>query len=113
MHEQNNRATLVIQELAAKFILHEANADPLITITGAHASPDFKNVTIFFTTIPEEKQENAHIFLKRNAGEFRSYLKKNGRFKMLPHINFEVDYGERHRQHIDDVIRDINEEDEK
>jgi ribosome-binding factor A len=113
MHEQNQRATLMLQELAAKFIQHEANTNPLITITSAHASPDFKNVTIFFTTIPEEKQADAHIFLKRNAGEFKNYIKKHGRFKMIPHINFEIDYGERHRQHIDEVVRDIEGEENR
>jgi len=107
--EQHQRATLALKELAATFIQHEANTDPLITITNAIAAPDFKHVTIFFTTIPEEKQGHAHIFLKRNAGEFREFVKKHGRFKMLPHIEFEVDYGERHRQHIDDVVRDIHE----
>jgi hypothetical protein len=29
--------------------------------------------------------------------------------KAIPHVDFEIDYGERHRQHIDDVIRDIEE----
>lgn len=113
MQEQHKRATLAIQELAATFIQHEANADPLITITGAHASLDFKHITIYFTTIPEDKQENALIFLRRNAGEFRNYIKKHGRFKMLPHVEFEVDYGERHRQHIDEVVRDIEEEENR
>lgn len=107
MVDHTSRLTSVLQELAATFILQEANTNPLITVTGAHVSADGKHVTLFFTTIPEEKQQDALIFLKRNAGEFRSYIKQKARLKMIPHIEFEVDYGERHRQHIDDVIRDI------
>ena len=38
---------------------------------------------------------------------FRSYVKKHARLKMIPHIEFAVDFGERHRQHIDDVVLDI------
>jgi ribosome-binding factor A len=107
MTDRNIRVTSVIQELAAKYIQLEANTDPLITITSAQASPDFKYVTIFFTTIPEGKEKDAHIFLKRNGSEFRNYIKKHGRFKTIPHIDFEVDFGERHRQHIDDMVRQI------
>jgi len=109
MSEHTARLTSVIQELAAKFIQQEANTDPLITITNVHASEDNKHVTIFFTTIPETKQQDALIFLKRTAGEFRSYLKNKARLKAIPHIEFEVDYGERHRQHIDDIVREIEE----
>jgi ribosome-binding factor A len=97
-------------ETAATFIQHEANTDPLITITSVNTSIDSKYVTIYFTTIPEAKQQDALIFLKRNGREFREYLKKHARLKAIPHIEFEVDYGERHRQHIDEVIRDIEEE---
>jgi ribosome-binding factor A len=107
MSDHTARLTSVIQELAARFIQAEANTDPLITITSVHASEDSKHVSIFFTTIPENKQQDALIFLKRNAGEFRTYLKNKARLKAIPHIAFEVDYGERHRQHIDEVIRDI------
>ncbi len=107
MSEHTSRLISVIQEAAATFIQHEANTDPLITITNVHVSDDSKHATIYFTTIPEQKQQDAHIFLKRNSGEFRTYLKNHARLKALPHIEFEVDYGERHRQHIDDVIRDI------
>jgi ribosome-binding factor A len=109
MSEHFSRLNSVIMETAATFIQHEANTDPLITITSVNTSIDNKYVTVYFTTLPEGKQEDALIFLKRNAGEFREYLKKHARLKAIPHIEFEVDYGERHRQHIDEVIRDIEE----
>lgn len=110
MSERHTKVVLLLQELAAKFVQHEANADPLITITSADASPDFKNLTIFFTTIPEEKEQDALVFLKRSGKELRGYLKKNMSMKTIPHIDFAIDYGERHRQHIDDIVRDIDSE---
>lgn len=107
MIDKHQKAVLVLQECAAKFIQLEANTDPLITVTSANASPDFKNVTIFFTTIPDGKEEAALIFLKRSGGLFREYLKKHSRLKVIPHVTFMVDYGERHRQHIDEIVREV------
>jgi ribosome-binding factor A len=107
---RHEKVVLLLQELAAKFIQQEANTDPLITVTSANASPDFKNVTIFFTTIPDTKQEDALIFLKRSGGEMRTYIKNHTHMKAIPHVDFAIDYGERHRQHIDDIVRDVEAE---
>ncbi len=74
MADHHSRLVSVLQELAARFVQQEANTDPLITITHADVSADQKRVTIFFTTIPENKQNDAHIFLKRNSKEFRNNL---------------------------------------
>jgi len=110
MSDRHIKVVLLIQELAAKFIQHEANTDPLITVTSANASPDFKNVTIFITTIPDGKQEDALVFLKRSGKEMRGYIKEHTNLKVIPHIDFAIDYGERHRQHIDEIVRDIDSE---
>lgn len=108
MIDKHHKAELIIAEAAAKFILTEANTDPLITITGVHASPDEKNVTLLFTTIPDSKEADALAFLKRSAGELRTHLKKHTRLKHIPHVEFMVDYGERQRQHIDEITRSLH-----
>lgn len=110
MSERTAKVEGIIKEAAATFVLHEANTDPMITVTRVDISPDLRRALIFFTTIPEEKQANAEIFLKRSAGEFRNFLKRNVALKRIPHIEFMLDAGERHRQHIDEVIRDIDAE---
>lgn len=112
MPERHSRVVLLLQELAATFIQQEANTDPLITVTSANASPDFKNVTIFITTIPDGKEEDALIFLKRSGRELRGFIKNKTNLKVIPHIDFAIDYGERHRQHIDGIVRDIESEKE-
>lgn len=107
MHEdRQSKVATLLTELAAKYVQQEANTDPLITITRSDVSPDYKNATIFFTTIPEERQEDALAFLKRNGGEMRRFVMKQMRIKHIPHLDFMVDYGERHRQHIDEIVRE-------
>lgn len=108
--DKHDRMAGMIQELSAKFIREEALSNPLITVTRVMVSPDYRKVMVLFTTIPEEKEGDAHIFLKRKGSEFRDYLKKHGKFKMIPHIDFEVDYGERHRQQIDTVVQRLEED---
>ncbi len=109
MSDRHLRVESLIRELVASFIQHEANTDPLITVTHTSTSPDYRRVTIFFTTIPgsPEAEANALAFLKRMGGELRGYIKKKSNLKIIPFIEFSVDYGERHRQQIDDIVRDI------
>jgi ribosome-binding factor A len=108
MIDKHYKAELIIAQAAAQFILAEANSDPLITVTGVNASKDERHVTILFTTIPDNKEADALTFLKRSASGMREYFKKHTRLKSIPHLEFMVDYGERHRQHIDEIARSID-----
>ncbi len=100
-------------EVVATFIRNEANQTPLITVTNINTSPDYKNVTVFFTTIPDGGEGDALIFLKRKGSDLRTYIKKHSRLKFIPHVDFEIDWGERHRQHIDEVAQRIEKEEKK
>lgn len=108
MHDRHDRIASLLKEHAARFILQEANSNPLITVTNVTISPDYRKATIFVTTIPEQKEQEALIFLKRYGTEFRQYIKKHAKLKFIPHVEFAIDHGERHRQHIDEIVRDVN-----
>jgi ribosome-binding factor A len=107
MYDRHQRVESLIRELVAAFIQQEANADPLITVTRVTSSPDYRRMTVFFTTIPEGREDIAIAFLKRTGGELRSYVKKKSNLKIIPFLEFSVDYGERHRQNIDEIAREI------
>jgi len=94
-----------LAHLAADFFARESNGQSLVTVTRADVSPDLKNVTVFFTVIPEEFQDKALKFAKRNRTEFRDYVKSNSQMKFLPTFDFEVDFGELNRQRIDELTR--------
>ena len=99
--------TGIISSLAAKFIQSEAITDPLITVTRVDLSPDWKRALIMITTIPDKRAPDALIFLKRKAKEMRHYFKKHGNFKTIPHFDFMVDAGEKHRQNMDELVRQL------
>ena len=111
--DRHDRATSLIKEVVATYIRNEANTNPLITVTSVSISPDYRRVTIFFTTIPDGREADAEVFLKRSASEMRQYVKKHTNLKIIPHLDFSVDYGERHRQHIDEVAADIEKNEAK
>ncbi len=108
MTDRHDRVESLIHELVAKFIQTEANSDPLITVTRVTTSPDYKRITVFFTTIPDAKEDDALVFLKRSGSELRHFIKQKSSLKTIPHIDFAIDYGERHRQHIDEIAREID-----
>ncbi len=95
----------ILAHLAADFFARESNGQSLVTVTRANVSPDLKNVTIFFTVLPEKFQDNALAFAKRNRTEFRDYVKTHSQMKFLPTFDFEIDFGEKNRQRIDDLTR--------
>ena len=107
MSDRQLRVVSLIRELAAAFIRQEANTDPLITVTNVTTSPDNRQVTVYFTTIPNGREQDALIFLKRAGGDMRGYIKKHSNLKNIPFVDFSIDYGERHRQHIDEIARSI------
>lgn len=104
---KEDRFKSILTEIVSAFIREEANDNPLITVTNLTVSQKSKEATVYVTTIPDSGQEEALIFLKRKGTELRQYVKKHGRFKFIPHFNFEIDYGERHRQHIDEISQEI------
>lgn len=94
-----------IAHRAADFFARESNRRSLVTVTRADISPDLKNVLIYLSVLPETEEESVLHFAKRNRTEFREYLKKSTVLKMLPTVDFEIDYGEKNRQRIDDLTR--------
>lgn len=100
MIDKGPRADNLLRELVATFIVAEANPNPLITITQVSTSPDHKNAVVYFTTIPENREQDALVFLQRSATELREYIKKKSGLRFIPNFRFEVDSGERARQHI-------------
>ena len=60
--------------------------------------------TILISVYPEERAEEALTFLKRNRGELREHIRKSVSLGRLPHIDVELDSGEKNRQHIDVLL---------
>ncbi len=95
----------MIAHMAAEFFARESNGESLITVTRSDVSPDFKNALIFLSVLPETEEQKVLHFARRQRPEFREYLKKHARLKMIPFIEFELDIGEKNRRLIDTLTR--------
>jgi len=92
-----------IKKWAAEFLQRESNGNSLITVTDVKISADTKEATILFTVLPEDKQEAALEFARRQLSEFRVFLGENVKIGRMPFFHFDIDRGEKHRQRIDEI----------
>lgn len=106
MSVRDDKASEMIVHLAAQWIAREAGRQTLITPTRADLSPDRKNATIYVSVFPDSDMHNALSYLARNRDEFRAFLRKEGKWSVLPFVKFEFDYGEQNRQRIDELSQE-------
>lgn len=97
----------VIREAAAEFLQRESNYTSILTVTDVSLSDRGSQSTIFFTVLPEDKEKGALDFVKRKRAEFREYFKSKARMRALPFFDFEIDKGEKNRQKIDEIARNV------
>lgn len=57
------------------------------------------------TVLPEDKEQAALDFARRMRTEMRRYVMKRLPVKVIPFFEIEIDYGEKNRQHIDELLR--------
>ncbi|MBI4079629.1 ribosome-binding factor A [Candidatus Kaiserbacteria bacterium] len=97
-----------LAHMAGEFLAREV-ANPsiygLITVTRAELSDDFRNVTVLLSVLPHTKEEEALAFAKRARSDFRTYVKEHSFLQPVPIIDFEIDYGEKNRQRVDELTR--------
>lgn len=104
MHaHRHGRVNALVSKLAADFLSRELNGLPLTTITGVLLSEDSGYATILFTAYPEEYEQQALAFLRRNGSNMRRYIGEHARMGRLPFLNFEIDHGEKNRQKIENL----------
>lgn len=107
MSERQEKVSEVVRRSAAMFIERESNHDSLISVTHVDVSPDMKNAKIFISVMPDTKAAGVVDFLTRKMKDFRQEFKKESRTNAIPFFTIEEDRGEKHRQHIEDLSRQL------
>ena len=95
---------LEIRSIAQDFFQRESSGASLITVTRTEVSADMKHGTIFITVLPEEKEAAALDFSKRMRSELRHKVMKRLPVKVIPFFEIEIDYGEKNRLHINELL---------
>jgi ribosome-binding factor A len=103
--QRQTQISLEVLARAQDFFQRESSGASLITVTRAEVSADLRNGTIFITVLPESKEAAALDFAKRMRSELRHYVMKRLPIKVIPFFEVEIDYGEKNRLHIDEILR--------
>lgn len=103
--ERQQKVEQQILALAQDFFQRESSGLSMITVTRTDVSRDLRNGTIFITVLPEDKEVPAINFAKRMRGEMRHYIMKRLPIKVIPFFEVELDYGEKNRIHVDELLR--------
>lgn len=95
----------LIRQLAADFLHRESNKSSLVTVTGVQLSDRLTKATILISVLPESKQQEALDFARRKRAEFKEYVKSHAKIGRIPLFDFEIDYGEKNRQRIEEISK--------
>lgn len=105
MSKRGEQAKEILIQLAGQFLAREASPQSLITITRAEMGPDMKVITFYISVFPPTAEKGALDFCKRERSAFREYVKEKSALNFPPTMDFELDFGEKNRQRIDDLTR--------
>ena len=97
-----------VAHMAGDFFAREGGVKALITVTHADVSHNFKNVMVYLSVLPHTHEKEALAFAKRARSDFREYMKARSFFHPAPIVDFEIDYGEKNRQRVDELTRKKN-----
>lgn len=81
----------------------EANRDTMITVTRADLNDAGTDATIYITVFPEKGEAGALAFANRNRKELGHFLLQRTRGMRLPHMEFVIDQGDKHRRRLEEL----------
>ncbi|MGM0629044.1 MAG: 30S ribosome-binding factor RbfA [Patescibacteria group bacterium] len=96
-----------LHEAASKYLAGKQYGNSMITVTSVDVSDDLSKANIKVTIYPESESSSVLKKLNRGKGIFAEYMKKNTRLSSIPLISFSIDEGEKYRQRIDDLTKEI------
>ncbi len=99
----HERATEVITHLAAQYIARNSNGTSLITALRTELGTQGDRAIVYVSIFPESSMVPALEFLKRQAEDFRQYVRENSRMRDLPRVTFAYDPGEHERRLLDEL----------
>jgi ribosome-binding factor A len=102
--QRDQRIEGEIARAAGEWIARESNRTSLVTVTRVMLSEDGARAQIFISVLPENQEEAARDFIKRNLGEVRRYLSETSKIGRAPTLSVEIDRGEKNRARVEEII---------
>lgn len=107
MSQKDDKLKELIHELAAEYFSRESNRQSLITVTGVEIGARGARAKILATVLPVEQEEAAIGFMHRQLTDFKRYVMEHSKIQRIPFFEVELDKGEKNRQRLDEIARNI------
>jgi ribosome-binding factor A len=114
MSERTQRAAEEFREILAAEI--QKLKDPrlgFVTVTGVKVTADLRKAWVFYTVLGDERERKGTAAALRSArSHLRAALGHQVRMKFTPELEFEEDPGATGGERIEEILRQIHEQDE-
>lgn len=107
MDQKDEKKKELIRELAAEFFSRESNRQSMITVTSVEMYSRGSRAKILVTVLPVDQEEKAVSFMHRQLGDFREFVMQKARMMRVPFFDVALDRGEKNRQRLDELAKDI------
>ena len=97
----------ILRELAAEYFSRQSNHQSLITITDVEVFNHGSKARILITVMPENAEQSVIEFMHRQLTEFRQHVMENSRIGHVPFFEVAVDVGEKNRQRMDELSKNL------
>jgi len=104
-HDRLEKLNKEMRKAFSEFIERESNRESLVTVTRCDTSPDLSNVIVYVSVLPTEAEDKVIAFLNRRKVDARTHMKKRVVSRRIPRVEFMIDFGEKNRQHIDQLLK--------
>lgn len=116
---KNTRINMEVQRELSKVISQEMKdprIDPMTSIIAVEVTPDLKHAKVYVSVLGDEEKKQATMEGLKSATPFiRKHLASTINLRNTPELTFIMDesiaYGVNMSKLIDDVTKDLNEED--
>ena len=107
MSHRQEKVEGILQAIVASYLSKEAGTKSVITVTHCDVTPDLKKVTAFISVFPTEHELEALNFARRQRSEIRELFKDKLSMKSIPHLEIEIDEGEKNRQKVEAIFNNL------
>jgi ribosome-binding factor A len=107
MTHRQEKVEGTLQAIIASFLNKEAGTKSVVTVTHCNVTSDLKKVTAYISVFPTAYETEALNFAKRQRSEIRELFKDKLTMKSIPHLEFEIDEGEKNRQKVEEIFNNL------
>ncbi|MEW5908110.1 MAG: ribosome-binding factor A [Patescibacteria group bacterium] len=103
---RQEKVSSVLKNIIASFLQSDPFYGIIISVTRIEISGDLKKAKVFISIFPSEKEKEILDSLHKKRNDLREFIKSRLKMKFLPHLEIEIDKGEKARQKIDKILKE-------